>query len=90
MNQRYMCGDLKVIRETIFRFTETLRAYDRQKGFCMECGAGPLERFHAHHVRPSKAGGGDEAENLEIVCGHHCHMKREARSNRIHGLKPNR
>ena len=86
-----MCGDLKRLREMVYRFQEILRAYDRQRGFCMECGAGPLERFTTHHVKPRRIGGGDEAENLEIVCtGTACHHKREARSCRVHKLRTNR
>lgn len=90
MSERYLCGDLNRIREMVFRFQEILRAYKRQKGYCMECGKGPLEQFHTHHVKPRSLGGGDEAENLEIVCGGTCHSKREARSRSIHKAKHSR
>lgn len=83
-------GNIKKLRERLYAYEQVLVAYDRQMGRCAHCGAGPLEDFETHHVRPRRIGGGNEHENLEIVCqrktGTGCHQKREDRSARIYGL----
>lgn len=76
------CGNLKALRERIYYYTEILKAHARQKGRCLLCGEGPLEKFVTHHVKPRRLGGGDNAENLEILCSHKCHGLRERQTSK--------
>ena len=73
-------GNVAGLRARVLFYTAILEAYERQKGYCMACGEGPLEQFITHHVKPRSYGGGDETSNLEIVCSNTCHGKRENRS----------
>jgi 5-methylcytosine-specific restriction endonuclease McrA len=81
------CGNLKWLRERVFYYSEILKAFDRQEGYCMECGDGPLEKLVTHHIKPRSLGGTNEASNLEILCSQACHGKREKRSRAMYGPK---
>ncbi len=43
--------------------------YHEQEGSCMYCGCGlPADGFEVDHKVPVSRGGGDERENLQLLC----------------------
>lgn len=43
--------------------------------YCQVCGAAVSENLEAHHIQFRSRGGGDETDNLVMLC-HECHQKR--------------
>ena len=45
--------------------------YGKQKGYCNGCGSHfEMRNFHVDHIVPTKKGGPDVDENLQLLCGH--------------------
>lgn len=53
--------------------------YGKQKGYCNGCGSHfEMRNFHIDHIVPTKKGGPDVDENLQLLCGH-CNSVKGAR-----------
>jgi 5-methylcytosine-specific restriction endonuclease McrA len=63
MERFYSTSYWKEIRKTVI---------DKRGEVCQRCGGN--DRILVHHILPRNDGGGDEEENLKVVCKH-CHIK---------------
>lgn len=55
-----------------YRTTETInKLYGDQQGDCPGCGNHyRIKDMHVDHIKPKKLGGGDEIDNLQLLCAH--------------------
>jgi 5-methylcytosine-specific restriction endonuclease McrA len=50
-----------------------IEVWEREFGCCQGCGRFvPIVEGHPHHIKSRGAGGGDEAENIALLC-FECH-----------------